>query len=111
MLELPSPEQVYLAALLHDAGKAYHGRPHAETGAEMADAICRQLNWSDAARANVVLVRHHQQMDEVSRLRDLNLDKTIREFTSIADDLDRLNMLYLLTYADTSAVGTGVGRR
>ena len=54
------------------------------------------------------LVRHHQQMDEVSRLRDLNLDETIREFTSIADDLDRLNMLYLLTYADTSAVGTGV---
>ena len=43
MLELPSPEQVYLAALLHDAGKAYHGRPHAETGAEMADAICADL--------------------------------------------------------------------
>lgn len=109
MLELATPEQLYLAALLHDAGKIEHRRPHPETGAEMADAICRRLHWSDAARANVVfLVRHHQIMDEVSRLRDLTLDETIREFTSIVDDIDRLNMLYLLTYADASAVGQGV---
>lgn len=109
MLELAHPEQLYLAALLHDAGKAHHGRPHSEIGAELADAVCRRLHWEEMARANVVfLVRHHQLMDEVSRLRDLNLDETIRDFTSVVDDVDRLNMLYLLTYADTSAVGAGV---
>ncbi len=36
------------------------------------------------------------------------MDKTIRDFVSVVDDLDQLNMLYLLTYADTSAVGEGI---
>jgi UTP:GlnB (protein PII) uridylyltransferase len=54
------------------------------------------------------LVRHHLLMAETSRLRDLHLDETIRDFVSIVDDIDRLNMLYLLTYADTNAVGAGV---
>ena len=47
-------------------------------------------------------------MAETSRLRDLNEEETIRVFTETVSDLDRLNMLYLLTYADTRAVGAGV---
>ena len=54
------------------------------------------------------LVREHLIMAETSRLRDLSLDGTIRDFTEIVNDLDRLNMLYLLTYADTRAVGEGI---
>jgi [protein-PII] uridylyltransferase len=109
MGELPHPEQLYLAALLHDAGKTTDDRPHSETGEELALEVCRRLRWEESAAANVAfLVRHHLLMAEVSRLRDLNLEETITEFTSMVDDLDRLNMLYLLTYADTNAVGPGV---
>ena len=107
--EMPHPEQLILAALLHDAGKAIAGRPHAETGEEMIETVCRRLRWSEEATGNVkFLVRQHLLMAETSRLRDLNLDGTIRDFVKIVDDAERLNMLYLLTYADTKAVGAGV---
>jgi [protein-PII] uridylyltransferase len=109
MAELPHPEQLYLAALLHDAGKTTDERPHSEVGEELAAEVCARLRWGAHAAANVqFLVRHHLTMAETSRLRDLNLDETIRDFTSVVDDVDRLHMLYLLTYADTSAVGAGV---
>jgi [protein-PII] uridylyltransferase len=107
--ELPNPEQLYLAALLHDAGKTTDERPHSETGAELAQEVCGRLGWNTQATANVsFLVRHHLLMAETSRLRDLNLEETILDFTRVVDDIDRLHMLYLLTYADTNAVGTGV---
>ncbi len=107
--ELPNPEQLILAALLHDSGKAFHDRPHSEVSEEIVAVVCARLGWSESATANVrFLCLHHLVMAETSRLRDLNLDETIRDFTSVVDDMDRLNMLYLLTYADTRAVGTGV---
>jgi [protein-PII] uridylyltransferase len=107
--ELPNPEQLILAALLHDSGKAFHDRPHSEVSEEIVTVVCRRMGWSEAATANVrFLCLHHLLMAETSRLRDLSMDETIRDFTSVVDDMDRLNMLYLLTYADTRAVGSGV---
>lgn len=107
--DLPHPEQLMLAALLHDSGKARPGRDHAVVSEEIAAAVCRRLGWTPEATANVCfLVREHLLMAETSRLRDLHLDETIRDFTRVVDDLDRLNALYLLTYADTRAVGAGV---
>lgn len=104
--QIPRPEVLYMALLLHDLGKIDPNRPHAEAGAELADEILRQLGWDDAARADVVfLVRHHLLMAQTARQRDLHLPETIREFTRIVDDIERLQMLYLLTCADTQAVG------
>ena len=107
--ELSNPEQLMLAALLHDSGKAFHDRPHSEVSEEIVTVVCARLGWSEEATANVrFLCLQHLIMAETSRLRDLSLDETIRDFTSVVDDMDRLNMLYLLTYADTRAVGSGV---
>ena len=77
--ELPNPEQLMLAALLHDSGKSIPGRPHAEISEEIAERVCRRLGWDTEAMANVCfLVRQHLLMAETSRLRDLNQDETIR---------------------------------
>jgi [protein-PII] uridylyltransferase len=109
MTELRHPEQLIMAALLHDAGKGLDDRPHSESGEELAREICGRFQWPKEATENVCfLVRHHLLMAETSRLRDLNLDETIRDFVAVVDDPDRLHMLYLLTYADTNAVGAGV---
>ncbi len=107
--ETPHREVLYLAALVHDAGKATPDQDHSEAGAILAEDVGRRLYLSEDAIADLVfLVRHHLLMQETSRLRDLNLDETIRDFVQVCDTIDRLNMLYLLTYADTHAVGSGV---
>ncbi|MCS6829630.1 MAG: HD domain-containing protein [Armatimonadota bacterium] len=106
--ETPHREILYLAALLHDAGKANPHVEHGEAGAQMAQEVGRRLQLSEDAIADLAfLVRHHLLMAETSRLRDLNLDETIRDFVHVVDTIERLNMLYILTYADTHAVGSG----
>jgi [protein-PII] uridylyltransferase len=107
--EVNAPEVLYLAALLHDIGKQWHHGRHAETGAEQVAVICGRLGYAaDVADGVAFLVRHHLLMAETSRLRDLALDETITSFTRVVRDPDLLRMLYLLTYADTHAVGAGV---
>ena len=107
--EVAHPEVLYLAGLIHDIGKQWPQGPHAETGADAAIGICERLGWDAERRDKVVfLIRHHLLMAETSRLRDLSLEETTREFVRQVPDLDCLNMLYLLTYADTAAVGVGV---
>ncbi len=130
-----APATLLLAALLHDVGKrqasgANEGdeemsvaggsagrggaggaqrRGHAIIGAEMAQTICQRLGCDDLQTARVAfLVRRHLLMAETSRLRDLGLPETIRDFTQIVTDADLLRMLSLLTWADTAAVGPGV---
>jgi [protein-PII] uridylyltransferase len=107
--DLPHPERLMLAAVVHDCGKSDPEVPHAESGEVLARSIANRLGWDAAAGEDAAfLVRHHLLMAETSRLRDLNLDSTISDFCKVVNDEDRLNMLYLLTYADTRAVGEGV---
>ena len=107
--EIAFPEVLYLAGLIHDVGKQWAHGPHSETGAVAAAGIGDRLGWDAERTGKVVwLVRRHLLMAETSRLRDLALDETIRDFLRHVPDMDALNMLYLLTYADTQAVGEGV---
>jgi [protein-PII] uridylyltransferase len=54
------------------------------------------------------LVRQHLLLATTSRLRDLGQIDTIREVARLVGDVERLRMLFLLTWADTKAVGPGV---
>jgi [protein-PII] uridylyltransferase len=66
----------------------------------------RRLGLDDTgARKVAALVRHHLLMSETSQLRDLTLDQTIRDFVTAVPEIDLLNMLLLLTYADMEATG------
>lgn len=100
-------EVLFIAALLHDIGKLDSKRDHAKTGAFRAAKFARQLGMPEDACAKVeFLVRHHLKMSETARLRDLHQHKTIRDFTATVGDTQLLDMLLLLTVADSRAVGT-----
>jgi [protein-PII] uridylyltransferase len=104
--EVESPEVLYLAGLLHDVGKLDRSPGHARTGARMARAIVSRLGLDETGAEKVeALVAHHLLMSETSQFRDLNLDQTIRDFVALVPELDLLNMLLLLTYADMEATG------
>jgi [protein-PII] uridylyltransferase len=112
---LESPVTLLLAALLHDLGKQWprtregQRAPHEVTGAERAPEICLRLACPPEMTERItVLVRHHLLLAEVSRLRDMARYETIREVVRAIRDPDLLRMLYVLTWADTSAVGPGV---
>ena len=106
--EMPQREVLYLAALLHDAGKAETG-DHCVTGDALAAKVGARLYLSEDAIADLrFAVRHHLLMASTSRMRDLEMDETVDGFVQQVVTLDRLNLLYLLGYADEKAVGAGV---
>jgi [protein-PII] uridylyltransferase len=106
--EVPNPEVLYLGVLLHDIGKA-HGKGHAEKGALLAPAVCRRLHFSDDDAETVrFLVKRHLVLADTAQYRDLHDEKLVIEFAKAVGDVERLNLLYLLTFADVRAVGPDV---
>ncbi len=96
------PYLLYLALLLHDAGKARSTKDHAEVGGRIAAGVARRLGLDAASSATLrFLVRHHLDMVTVSQRRDLDEPAEIRRFAALLGSVDRLNLLTLLTIADS----------
>jgi [protein-PII] uridylyltransferase len=119
LLELPDPppflaeirgsvtdlEALFLAALLHDVGKLDSEPEHPEYGAEHARNVCDRWGLPEpTADMAVWLVREHLTMGKFLR-RDVMHPSTAEEFARVVSEVDRLQMLTLLTWADVNAVG------
>lgn len=103
--EIPRKEILYLAVLLHDIGKSVRGSDHSLEGATMAKRFLLRLGLpSEEIDGIVFLIRNHLQMSHISQRRDLSDERMLREFSRSVRHPDLLRMLYLLTYADLSAV-------
>lgn len=99
--QIPRPELLYLALLLHDVGKGEGGN-HAESGARIAAVEARRLGFAPAEAERVTfLVRHHLTMVMVSQKRDLDDPEVVRRFAELVGDTENLRMLTLLTLADS----------
>ncbi len=100
--EIAQPFLLYLALLLHDAGKAAPDGSHAVAGSRIAAGVARRLGL-DAATTNSLcqLVRQHLDMIVVSQRRDLDEPSEIRRFALSVGSVDQLNRLVLLTIADS----------
>ena len=105
--EVRDPRRLALAVLLHDIGKG-RGGGHVAKGARIARRIAERLGLDEEAVEDVVfLVQKHLVMSQVSQRRDLSDADLLQGFAETVGTLDRLNMLFVLTYADTNAVGPG----
>ncbi|OGP10517.1 MAG: [protein-PII] uridylyltransferase [Deltaproteobacteria bacterium RIFCSPLOWO2_12_FULL_43_16] len=106
--EVKKPEILALAVLLHDIGKSF-GKGHAEKGAELVPKICGRLGMSEEDVAAVkFLVKYHLILADTAQYRDLHDERLIIDFAKTVGDIERLNLLYLLTFADVRAVGPEV---
>lgn len=99
---------LYVAVLFHDIAK---GLPedHAIAGAKVARRRCPHMGLSKQETEVVAwLVEQHLAMSMTAQSRDLNDRKTIEDFASIVQSVDRLKLLLILTVCDIRGVGPGV---
>ncbi len=104
-LELDQPRLLRLAAFLHDIGKG-HGGEHAAVGAGIAAAFALRMGL-DARTTDLLVsaVRHHLLLPMTATRRDLADPAVIDEVASEVGGLELLQVLYLLTIADSRATG------
>ena len=98
-------EALFVAALLHDIGKAREG-DHSIVGAPIAADIATRMGLRPEQVDDIAfLVREHLLLAETATRRDLDDRRTIADVVGRVGDERRLAMLYLLTRADSLATG------
>jgi [protein-PII] uridylyltransferase len=101
---LERPGLLYLALLLHDVGKSeIHKRgDHPHVSAEMAMRAAKRLRLEESASHVLrVVIENHLLMASVSQRRDLDDPAVIRNFAKQLETTETLNLLTLLTFADS----------
>ena len=99
------------ALLLHDLGKDVGPAraSHVYRSGELAEVVCERLGLPIEQRRMIQLLTvHHLAMNRIAQRRDITDEKVIAEFASMVETVSGLEQLYLLTFADTSAVGPDV---
>jgi [protein-PII] uridylyltransferase len=97
-----------IVALFHDLGKGRVSDHHI-VGEKIIENFLRNLNTKEedifiAKR----LVRYHTKMSNIAQREDIDNDKVLLNFANIVQKKLILDMLYVLTYADISAVSDGL---
>lgn len=102
---LKQKDSLYLAVLFHDIAKPISVSGHEIIGAEIANSIMERLGYEQKEiQAVQFLVRHHLTMEQVAFRRNLNDASTLNTFANLFPNSELLDLLYLITYADLSAV-------
>jgi [protein-PII] uridylyltransferase len=102
--DLSDPEPLFLASLFHDIGKT--GKNHAQKGMLITQDILKRMGYDKAKAEDVLfLVNHHLLLAETASRRDLNDEKIVVQCAATVGTVERLKMLYLLTWADGRATG------
>ena len=102
--DLSTPESMFLAGLFHDIGKI--GKNHSKRGVTITRGILKRIGYENETTDDILfLIRHHLLLVETATRRDLNDEKVIVQCAYIVGNVERLKMLYLLTWADSRATG------
>ena len=102
--QFPRRDLLCLAILLHDVGKARR-QEHISCGIEMTRCLVERLDLTETDRQLLLfLVEHHQDLVIMSQRRDLDDYRMIAEFASLFPSNEALDALYLISFADLSAV-------
>jgi [protein-PII] uridylyltransferase len=101
-------ELLYLTLFLHDIAKG-RVEDHSIAGARIARRLCPRFGFSAADTETAAwLIEQHLTMSSVAQSRDLTDRRTAENFAAVAQSLERLKLLTILTTADIRAVGPGV---
>jgi len=97
-----------LLALFHDTGKG-RGKDHHIVGEDLFRKFAKSFNINgQSAITGAKIIRYHNMMSKVATTEDIYSQNTILHFTGLLGDIQTLKILYILTYADISAVGENI---
>ncbi|WP_320035203.1 HD domain-containing protein [Halarcobacter sp.] len=99
---------VRMVTLLHDVGK---GRvtDHHISGEKLFKNMTTAYNFDhEHIQIGSLLVRYHNMMSKVASSEDIYSEKVILSFTALVKSKLALKMLFIVTYADISAVGESI---
>ncbi len=103
-VECERRDLLFLAVLLHDVGKSKRD-DHIVRGIEMCAVLSERMGLTEEEQSMLLfLVENHQEMVLISRRRDLDDYEMIVEFSELFANMEWLKSLYLISYADLSAV-------
>lgn len=107
MGQIADQSVLFVAMLYHDIAKGRPGK-HEIEGAKLAPAIAERLGLSAAQGDQVTwLIREHLSLSSSAFHRDVDDAATLESIAAMAESVESLKMLYVLTAADVRAVGPG----
>jgi [protein-PII] uridylyltransferase len=101
-------DTLYLGVIFHDIAKPISIGRHEIVGVEVAEKALSRIGFNEMVDDVCFLVRNHLKMEQIAFRRNIGDPETVYAFTRIFGNDEQLKMLYLLTYADLSAVNPGV---
>jgi [protein-PII] uridylyltransferase len=98
-------DALLLSALLHDIAKGKPG-DHSVLGVDVARGFVTRIGVDDATAEMVAwAVEHHLLLADTATRRDLSDEYTVAKYARVTGDVERNDLLYALTIADSRATG------
>ena len=107
---LPKSKQLLLklATFLHDVGKGRE-RDHHQVGAYLFRYYAKKLELPpEDIELGYRLVLHHNKLSQIAQKEDIYNQKSVAKLAALFPSKIELDLIYLLTYADTTGVGSDV---
>ena len=105
---LKRKEILYLALLLHDIEKPHGIQEHEIRGVEVSRRVLDRLHFADEHGDIGFLIRNHLVMEQIAFRRNISDPNTVAEFAEMFERPEQLDLLFLVTYCDLSAVNKNV---
>jgi [protein-PII] uridylyltransferase len=105
---LPHREILYLAIIFHDIAKPNGVQGHEIAGVDVWKGVQERFGITDIHDDVAFLIRQHLSMEQVAFRRNIDDPATVREFAALFSRPEQLDLLFILTYSDLSAVNKNV---
>ena len=97
-----------MVTFLHDMGKG-RKQDHHELGAYIFKKYAKRFNFTqEEIELGAKLILYHNKLSMTAQKEDIYNPKVVANFTAIFPSKLELDLIYLLTYADTNGVGNNI---
>ncbi|VAY87180.1 [Protein-PII] uridylyltransferase [hydrothermal vent metagenome] len=104
-LDKTEQQLLKLLCLFHDSGKG-RGKDHHLVGEVLFKKFANSFHIdNEFMNLGARIVKYHNKMNQVATTEDIYSEDVILHFTGLLQNKQTLKLLYILTYADVSAVG------